>query len=224
MLFFVGSANAQQYLKGVIVENDSITPMPFVYLINRSTGAGTMSDNNGKFSMVLKSNDTILCTYVGYLKVRIAVNDMQKLPNGDYKVVMIPLPINLKPVVVTTFKYKPYEREYMKDIIDKSKIRPINAISSPITALYMKFSREGKQINKLAKIFEDILIEEQVQQRLSPEILRKLTGDETIDYEAFRKYCYTCSNYYIINAPIIEVYNKVMDCYKRWKFEKRSGY
>ena len=128
----------------------------------------------------------------------------------------------LNPITISTFKIKPYEREYMNDIIERGKIKPINYAQSPITALYMRYSKEGKQIRKLAQIFEDLLIEEQVQQKLSREILTRLTGDDTIDYLRFRKYCYYVSDYYIINHDGVELYSKVMDCYRQYKKEMPS--
>ena len=73
----------------------------------------------------------------------------------------------------------------------------------------------------MAKIFEDIFIEEQVQKKLSRTILAQLTGDTTIDYDAFRKYCYYVGNSYIISHDGVELYSKVMECYKRWKAERR---
>jgi hypothetical protein len=112
----------------------------------------------------------------------------------------------------------------MNSIIDRSKIKKMDYATSPISALYMQFSSEGRQVRKLAKIFEDLLIEEEVQKRLSPETLRRLTGDENIDYYAFRKYCYNVSNEFIITHEGVELYSKVMECYKRWKNEKGKGY
>ena len=96
-------------------------------------------------------------------------------------------------------------------------------MSSPITALYMRYSKEGKQIQKLARIFDDILMEEEVQRRLSREILVRLTGDQDIDYYAFRKYCYYVSDYFIVTHEGYDLYTKVMDCYKHFKAE-RGGY
>lgn len=208
---------AQQLLKGTVVESDSNTAMPFVYIINKSSGNGTMSDNNGKFTLPTHSNDTLICSYVGYLKLYIPVKDLQPDSRGEVKLVMTYLPINLGTVNITTFKFKPYEREYMNDIIDRSRIRQLEYANSPLSALYMRYSKEGKQIQKLAKIFEQILIEEEVQKKLSREILVKLTGDETIDYAAFRKYCYYVNDYYISTHEGAELYTKVMECYKRYK-------
>ncbi len=211
-------------LKGTIVEKDSNTVMPFVYIINKSNGNGTMSDNDGKFTLSSNNNDTLICSYVGYSKMYLPVNKLIANNKGEIKIIMDKQFINLNTITVTSFKVKPYEREYMKSIIDRSRIKSMDYATSPISALYAQFSNEGKQVRKLAKIFEELLIEEEVQKRLSPEILRRLTGDENIDYYAFRKYCYNVSNEFIITHDGVELYSKVMECYKRWKKEKGPGY
>lgn len=213
---------SQQVIKGKIVEKDSSTAIPFVYIINKTNGNGTMSDNDGNFSILLKPEDTLVCSYVGYAKMVIPFKKLVKQNNGIYKVIMTQMPVNLGLVTVNAFKYKPYERDYMNKIIDESKIKKLDYIGSPISALYLQFSKEGKQIRKLAKIFEDLLIEEEVQKKLSPEILRKLTGDEKINYDAFRKFCYICNNQYIITHDGVDLYSRVMECYRRWVDEKGS--
>ncbi len=218
----IGALNGQQLIKGVILERDSSTVLPFVYIINKSNGNGTMSDNDGRFSLNTNLNDTLICSYVGYAKQYVAVKKLLEASKGEVKIIMTQQYINLNTITINTFKIKPYERDYMNDIIDRSHIRKMDYASSPITALYMRFSKEGKQINKLAKIFEDILIEEQVQKKLSREILSRLTGDDKIDYEAFRKFCYYANDYFIISHEGAELYTRVMDCYKRWKHEGRE--
>ena len=135
---------------------------------------------------------------------------------------MTQMPINLGGITITTFKFKPYERDYMNDIIERSQIKRLDYVGSPVTALYMRYSKEGKQVRKLAKIFEDIITEEQVQKKLSREILTRLTGDDNIDYMAFRKYCYYVNDYYILTHDGVELYSKVMDCYKHYKEEGRT--
>ncbi len=54
----------------------------------------------------------------------------------------------------------------MKRIIQGSKTNVVNAMQSPITALYMQFSQKGKEQRKLAKIFEDIFIQEAVAKKI----------------------------------------------------------
>ncbi len=220
LLVTVCPAYSQHLFKGTVVEKDSNTAMPFVYIINKSNGSGTMSDNDGRFSLYSDYNDTLICSYVGYAKLFIPVKKLAENSKGEIKIVMSQMFINLNTIIVTTFKIKPYERDYMRKIIDESKFQKLNYLSSPITALYMTYSKEGRQIRKLARIFEDLMIEEAVQLKLSPEILRKLTGDEKIDYDGFRKYCYNVSNQFILSHDGVDLYSKVMECYKRWKIER----
>ena len=75
-LFFCISGNlieAQVLVKGKVLEGDSITGMPFVYIINKSNGNGTMSDNEGRFSLNTGETDTLICSYVGFAKLYVPV-------------------------------------------------------------------------------------------------------------------------------------------------------
>ena len=195
--------------------------MPFVYVINAQTGQGQMSDGNGKFTIVAGEKDSVIFSFVGYTRLKIAASKLYKGIYKECKVVMQEMAYKLNQVVVSDFKLKPYEKDYMKRVIDGSKTKVINAMESPISALYMQFSQKGKEQRKLAAIFEEIFIQEAVAKKFNAETLRKLTGDETIDFEKFRKYCYYLSNDYIINHDGYDLYYRVMDCYYRWKEEKR---
>jgi hypothetical protein len=215
------AVKSQQLIKGFVVEDDSATVMPFVYIINKTTGNGTMSDNSGAFYLKTNASDTLIVSFVGYVKLKIPVGKLKANANGDVKVVMRKIIYNLNAVTVSAFKIKPYEREKMEKVIRDSKIKPINALQSPITAAYMQFSKRGREQRKLAAIFEQVLIDEQVQKKLNPEILRNLTGDPTIDFEKFRRYCFSLTDYYIISHDGYDLYYKVMECYYRWKDEGR---
>ncbi len=212
---------SQTVIKGKVLEPDSLTPMPFVYVINKKTGNGGMSNAEGKFTIAVEKEDTLIFSYVGYAKQFIAVSGLKQNSEGECNIIMRNRIIKLPEVTISTFSYKPYEKEHMYRIIEQSKIAPIDAVQSPITAMYMQFSRRGKEIRKLAKIYNEILIEEQVSKKINPEIVRKITGDENIDYEAFRRYCIELSDYYILQHEGYELYNKVNQCYKRYKSEGR---
>ncbi|MGZ3930811.1 MAG: carboxypeptidase-like regulatory domain-containing protein [Bacteroidia bacterium] len=212
---------SQLLFKGVIMDDDSVSAMPFVYVINKRTGNGNMSDNSGRFYLNVDPSDTLVFSFVGYVKLKLPVSRISKGPDVEVKIVMHRISYNLNTVTVSAFKMKPYEREHMEKVIKNSKMRTVNAIESPISALYQQFSKRGKEQRKLAKIFEEVFIEEQVQLKLNPEILRNLTGDDSIDYEAFRKYCFSLTNYYILNHEGYDLYYKVMECYYRWKEERR---
>ena len=212
---------SQVLIKGVVTEPDSVTPMPFVYVINSQSGQGQMSDGNGKFTIIASEKDSIIFSFVGYVRLKIPAAKLYKGVYKECKVTMKETAYKLNQVVVSDFKLKPYEKDYMKRVINSSKTTAINAMQSPISALYMQFSQKGREQRKLAKIFEDIFIQEAVAKKFNPEVLRKLTGDDDIDFERFRKYFYYLSNDFIINHDGYELYYRVMDCYYRWKEEKR---
>jgi hypothetical protein len=220
VVLFNLNSQSQSTIKGLITEPDSITPMPFVYVINSVTGQGQMSDGNGRFSIQANEKDSIIFSFVGYLRLKIPAFKLNKNFN-ECIVVMKETAYKLNQVVVSDFKLKPYEKDYMKRVIQGSKTTVINAMQSPITALYMQFSQKGKEQRKLAKIFEDIFIQEEVAKKFNAETLRKLTGDDSVDFEKFRKYCYYLSNDYIVNHDGYDLYYRVMDCYYRWKDEKK---
>jgi hypothetical protein len=217
LLCFYASSEAQETIRGIVESSADTSAMPFVYIINKSNGNGTMSDSEGKFSLSVRPGDTVVAAYIGYFRLQVPARELKRDNAGRVKVRLTPMPYSLREVQVTAFKIPKYEREYMGDIIERSRIRPINAIQSPFTALYMRYSKEGKQVRKLAQIFEQILIDEKVQMKLSRDILVKLTHDEDIDYEAFRKYCYYLSDEYIVAHEGAELYSKVLECYKRYQ-------
>lgn len=219
-LLCVVKSEAQQItLKGTIYSSDSISVMPFAYVINTRTGQGQLSDVNGQFSIAANLTDSVLFSFIGYQRLKMPVKTLYIEINKLCKVIMKETTYKINQVVVSEFKLKPYERDYMKRVISNSKLKTINAVESPISSLYMEFSKKGKEQKKLAKIFEEIFIQEEVGKKFNGETLRKLTGDETIDFEKFRKYCYYLSNDFIINTEGYDLYYRVMDCYYRWKEE-----
>lgn len=223
-LFFCSLAfhsYSQTLIKGVVTEPDSLTPMPFVYVINATTGQGQMSDGNGRFSVTAGDKDSIIFSFVGYVRLKVPAVKLMTPVYKESKVVMIETQYKLNQVVVSDFKIKPYERDYMKRVINNSKTTVVNAMESPITAMYMQFSKKGREQRKLARIFEEIFIREEVAKKFNAETLRKLTGDETIDFEKFSKYCYYLSDDFILTHDGYDLYARVMDCYKRWKDEGR---
>lgn len=212
---------SQTLIKGLITEPDSVTVMPFVFVINTNTGHGIMSDGSGRFSIAASEQDSIMFSYVGYKRIKVSAAGFFKSPNVFKKVAMVETEYKLNQVIVSDFKLKPYEKDYMRRVIQGSKTTVINAAQSPISALYMQFSQKGKEQRKLAKIFEEIFIQEEVSKKYNAEVLRKLTGDDTIDFERFRKYCYYVSDEFILTHDGYELYKRINECYKRWKEENR---
>jgi hypothetical protein len=66
---------------GVVVSQDSISPVPFATVMIKNTTRGTTTDYYGYFSFVAKKGDTIIFSSVGYKKSNFFVPDSL---NGNY--------------------------------------------------------------------------------------------------------------------------------------------
>lgn len=62
-------------LSGVVVKDDSITPVPFTNILIKGSNRGTTTDPNGYFSFVAQEQDTIIFSSVGFRKGTFIVPD-----------------------------------------------------------------------------------------------------------------------------------------------------
>jgi hypothetical protein len=81
-ILFINSAklNAQQknnliQFSGMVLEADSLFPIPFAHVIIQNSNRGTVSDYYGFFSFVAQKNDTIEFSSVGYKKAYFVIPD-----------------------------------------------------------------------------------------------------------------------------------------------------
>ncbi|MBC7861479.1 MAG: hypothetical protein IAF38_00810 [Bacteroidia bacterium] len=175
---------------------------------------------HGKFVIAANENDSLSVQVLGFEKLVIHVNKLANENDSVKAFKKFRLKIttyNLAAVYVNAFKIKPNERAYMKRIINRPTVRGIQIAESPITALWQRFSKRGKELEKLEKIFEDVLRKEAIDQKINTESLRKLVGDENITIEQFRIICPEITDDFILYADSYELYNAISASYKNWK-------
>lgn len=95
---------------GVIVTADSLKPVPFVNIYDKTTGRGTVSDYFGFFSFVAFKGDTILFSSLGYKKSYFIIPD--SLSENRYS--MIQMMQNDTIVLQQMFVYPWPSREQFK--------------------------------------------------------------------------------------------------------------
>lgn len=224
-LLITCSSFAQQPRKyvvsGTVLQEDTISPMPYVYLINSRTGNGTITDFNGKFSIIAQNNDTIVFQYLGYARRKYPVALIKNLNDSmkqTVRIVMHQTLVNMQSVTVIANKIKPNEIDYMKRYIKQHATQKgLDALNSPITALYEQFSHKGKANRKLQQLFQDILIKEEVAKKFNPEILRQLTEDETANFDDFRRYAWRITDEFIMSHDGYDLYAPIMWYYRQYK-------
>ena len=200
--------------------------MPFAYVVNKNSTTGTLTDASGKFSIPVKMGDTISFSYLGYGVTRIfthQLKDSVKNSMLSIKVFLRQKANELRPVLITNHSFTKEEKEYYKSKVDAYK----RVVSSPfvsgptgaglsIDALYYTFSKKGKELQKLSEIYQQLLIDETREHRLSDEKLRMLCGNDTLNVNAFRRYCYL-PDQFILSSSDYELYVAVKKYYEMYR-------
>lgn len=60
---------------GVVVESDSLRPVPFTKVIIKGSGRGTIADYSGYFSFVAQKKDTIVFSAIGFRRSQYIIPD-----------------------------------------------------------------------------------------------------------------------------------------------------
>jgi hypothetical protein len=92
IIFCTFSAIAQEkndlvQFSGVVLDTDSLNPMPYTSILIKHTNRGTITDYFGYFSFVAQKNDTILFHSVGYKTAEFVIPDT--LTNDRYSLIQV---------------------------------------------------------------------------------------------------------------------------------------
>ncbi|AOM80536.1 SusC/RagA family TonB-linked outer membrane protein [Pedobacter steynii] len=99
LLFCCSIANAQnKTITGTVTAKEDKQPIPGASIKVEGTSIGTVTSGNGKFSIQVPANSTLLISYIGYTAQKVAVG-----AQNDYQIVLVEDSKSLEEVVVTSF-------------------------------------------------------------------------------------------------------------------------
>lgn len=145
-------------VKGKVI--DSIFNVGFYNLvvINKSVGKGIFGESDGSFSITVKKSDEIGISVVGYQTIYLSFKDSAYHKVNSIKVYVQPLEYSSEAVIIKPLKTLEELKEERANIAKREVpvVTVSNAISSPITALYVAFSKREKTKRKVAEMeFQD---------------------------------------------------------------------
>jgi hypothetical protein len=145
---------AQVTVTGTVKDKENGRPLPYAFVINHRTQNGIFCDQQGRFSITTLVTDSLLFSLTGYEFTKVILAD--SLPKPAYRINVL---LRLKSVQLKTFTVKaPKTFDQILVELEKAermKVIPTtvaSALESPITYLYMQFSKEGKAIRKIAEL------------------------------------------------------------------------
>ena len=158
-----------------------------VVVINKTVGKGIFGEHDGKFKITVKKSNVVGVSVSGYKTIYLSFKDSIYQNNYHVDLVLTPLVIQGKEVIVRPLKTLEELKEERANIAKREVpvVTVTNAIQSPITALYMAFSKKEKTKVLIAEMeFKD------QQADVVKEILRIYVHNDIInlsqdDYDEF---------------------------------------
>lgn len=216
-------------IMGRIISGNSRKPVAYGLIVNQSLNVSVMSDSSGYFSIRARLGDSLEISRVGYYSKEVltspkfqvvelsekqyelkavSVSGLGTYEEFKYNVIHSPLPktLEINPEIVKSFPQKVVVLQPQMSI----------PLGSPVTAVYMMLSKEGKSLRKLAELEKTEKVVASYKYKYSPEIVSNLTGLKDFELEKFIKYC-NISESFILASNEYEIAEKILGCFKKYK-------
>ncbi|MFB9079130.1 carboxypeptidase-like regulatory domain-containing protein [Flavobacterium procerum] len=116
-----------QTINGIVKSQTTNLPLQDANIYTLHAKTGTITTDNGKFSVKVKTNDTLQVSHIGYITAKIAVNDFKK---SDFT-------ISLQEEIETLKNVEIKIQQKLKSKIHFNKLAPLkNAVFSFASLLY----------------------------------------------------------------------------------------
>lgn len=187
---------AAQSLTGVVIDSKSHKVVPETHVINKRTLKGTLTNEQGHFSIHLEWGDTIVFSNIAYQYFYFVYNDS----STALKEVVVELKEqNYLLSEVSIFSYKLTTNED-KEIVLQKPLMPDNeelsdghivraGISNPAEFLYNLFGSKPRQLRMLAQLKMEEAYRDKLKESNNRESVLALTDLELEELEAFMFYC-----------------------------------
>lgn len=164
VLFFTLLANAQKTLESIVLDAETREPIPFVNIGIFKKRFGTVSDENGRFTLQIPESlqkDSLSFSSVGYSVLSLPIRELMKNPLKE--IYLLPKINQLQEVTVNSKK--------LKEKIKGERIA-INLFQTGISGSYAGY--EIGQIIRTSKMIKLKTLELQVQHISAPDLLFRL--------------------------------------------------
>lgn len=220
LLFCFETTNAQNtIIHGQAYDKETKLPLPKLMVINTRTNNGFFADAEGKFSALLQQTDTLMLSAVGFKVKKVCLKDSVYKKEYDVTIPLEKLYFTLKEVSV----FAPRSLNEIQKDIDKLGVKRtyttqnIDAISSPITYLYERFSKFGQSKQKVAEWENEDLRRDVLKDLFRVYIKHDIIDLSEEEFDAFIKYL-RLSDEFIMNATQFELVMAIKGRYESFKY------
>lgn len=225
-----------------VVNAQTDFPLESVHVINLNQVIGTITNQEGKFTIEAAVNDTLYLSYLGFKSQKVRVtNDMFKIK--DTKIALTELAYALEEVIVTPYqltgyleidvKNLPVNNAYQYSISGlntsyeagskspSAVTKVLGAILNPADLLRNLFGKKPRQLRKLQQMKADDEIRNLLASKFDREVLTELLQLEKVDIEDILNNC-NYSKSFINTANDLQILDAISSCYEEYKVLNRN--
>jgi len=227
----------------VVVNAQTDEPLESVHVVNLNQVIGTITNEEGEFTIMAAVNDTLYFSYLGFKSQKIRVtNDMFRF--SDTKIALTELAYALEEVIVRPYqltgyleidvKNLPINTAYQYSISGLSKsyeagnknpsavTKVLGAILNPADLLRNLFGKRPNQMRKLRLVKEDDRIRDLLASKFDRETLTELLQIEKMDIDDILSNC-NYSKSFITTANDLQILDAISSCYEEFKVLNRKN-
>ncbi|UWX53669.1 carboxypeptidase-like regulatory domain-containing protein [Maribacter litopenaei] len=229
-------------VKAIVKNARTNEPMESVHVVNLNQVVGTITDEDGEFSISAAVNDTLYFTYLGFKSQKIRVtNDMFRF--GNTEIALTELAYALEEVIVRPYqltgyleidvKNLPINNAYQYSISGLSVgyeggnknpsavTKVLGAILNPADLLRNLFGKRPNQMRKLRQMKEDDRIRDLLASKFDRETLTELLQLDKMDIQDILNNC-NYSQSFITTANDLQILDAISSCYEEFKVLNRK--
>lgn len=222
------SAQERVQLNGKVVDKQSGEAVPYVHIYTQSLSHGTVTDESGRFAIMIKPTDTLVFSAIGFDKYLFAINQQDVRPLYEVTIEMNFKTYELAPVKVTAYKDLESLKRGILDLnveTPKKEVElklpgvtyytptgePKMTVRGPITALYNKFSKEAKEKKKLSAFKLDAQQYKILDDRYNVDVVKRITQLNDEGARRFMEWC-KFEDDFILGATEYELTVAMLKC------------
>ncbi|MEM9363789.1 MAG: carboxypeptidase-like regulatory domain-containing protein [Bacteroidota bacterium] len=224
-----------------VVNAQSGFVMESVHVINLNKVVGTITNQEGRFTIPAAVNDTLYLSFLGFKSQKVRVtNDMFKFESTE--IALTELAYALEEVIVRPYqltgyleidvKNLPINNSYQYSISGlptsyeagsknpSAVTKVLGAILNPADLLRNLFGKKPRQLRKLRQIKEDEDIRNLLASKFDRETLTELLQLEKMDIDDILSNC-NYSKSFISTANDLQILDAISSCYEEYKVLNR---
>ncbi|MFK5957835.1 MAG: carboxypeptidase-like regulatory domain-containing protein [Lutibacter sp.] len=239
----INTINLIFFLKGQVVDNANKLPLKGANLFNLNSVVGSITNDDGKFELATKVNDTIYISYLGFQSIKLKItNDLLK---GNELVIELHERVEeLAEIVVKSHKLvgvleidaknvpkDKYARIHIVGLPQtyevgsqarKDYTSPIDALFKPIDFVYNLFGKKPQQLRKLKKLRSDDNLRKMLEGKFNRELMMEYLDMDAQELTELLNEC-NYSDYFIRSASDLQLIEAVLLCYENHKAIKKGS-